>query len=40
VAKGGNNMVRLLPPLNISTSEADEALQKIADVCEELSAEA
>lgn len=40
LAKGGNNMVRMLPPLNISTAEADEALQKIADVCEELMAEA
>lgn len=40
LAKGGNNMVRMLPPLNISTAEADEALQKIADVCEELVAEA
>lgn len=36
LAKGGNNMVRMLPPLNISTAEADQALNTIAEVCEEL----
>lgn len=36
LAKGGDNMVRMLPPLNISSEEADEALSIIADCCQAL----
>lgn len=36
LAKANNNMVRMLPPLNISKAEADEALGIIADTCESL----
>ena len=32
--KAGENVVRLLPPLTISINECDEALGKIAKVCE------
>jgi len=40
LAKANNNMVRMLPPLNISNAEADEALGVIADTCEALLAAA
>lgn len=40
LAKGGNNMVRMLPPLNISQAEADQALATVAKVAKELAAEA
>lgn len=40
VAKAQGNMVRLLPPLNISKAEADEALSIIDATCESLLAAA
>jgi len=40
LAKANNNMVRMLPPLNISNAEADQALGIIADTCEALLAAA
>ena len=32
--KAGDNVVRLLPPLTVSTNECDEALRKIESVCD------
>ena len=34
--KASDNVVRLLPPINLSSSECEEALQKIRITCEEI----
>ena len=34
VAGGGDNCVRLLPPLNLTLDEAREAIEKIEKTCE------
>ena len=36
VAGGGDNCVRLLPPLNLSASEADEAVARFEATCRSL----
>jgi len=40
LAKANNNMVRMLPPLNITEAQADQAIGIIADTCEALLAAA
>ena len=40
IAGGGDNCVRLLPPLNLSLEEAREAIQKIERACEAAQAKA
>ena len=34
MAGGGDNCVRLLPPLNLTLDEAREAIEKIEKTCE------
>jgi acetylornithine/N-succinyldiaminopimelate aminotransferase len=34
IAGGGDNCVRLLPPLNLTLAEASEAVQKLEAACE------
>ena len=34
VAGGGDNLVRILPPLNITLDEAREAVEKFETACE------
>ena len=34
--KAGENVVRILPPLNVSEDELDEAVQKIDQVCNKI----
>ncbi len=34
VAGGGDNCVRLLPPLNLTIEEASEAISKLEKACE------
>jgi acetylornithine/N-succinyldiaminopimelate aminotransferase len=35
--KAEENVIRLFPPLTVDNKELDEALDKIAKVCEEMS---
>jgi acetylornithine/N-succinyldiaminopimelate aminotransferase len=40
IAGGGDNCVRLLPPLNLTIAEASEAMQKLERACEAAQAKA
>ena len=35
--KASDNVVRLLPPINLSNAECDEAINKLRSTCEDLS---
>jgi acetylornithine/N-succinyldiaminopimelate aminotransferase len=40
IAGGGDNCVRLLPPLNLTIEEASEAISKLEKACETARAKA
>jgi acetylornithine/N-succinyldiaminopimelate aminotransferase len=40
IAGGGDNCVRLLPPLNLTVEEASEAIAKLEKACETARAKA
>jgi acetylornithine/N-succinyldiaminopimelate aminotransferase len=40
IAGGGDNCVRLLPPLNLTMDEAREAIQRFEQACEAAQAKA